>query len=115
MATKYVCFKIDDWLKEYERVAEEIGNVTFTNGDEEHPFKGIQKERIPDAVVIRRQDIFAAPALESYANSVLVAIDILKANKLNDQGPINALQEVADYFHEQAEASRERDDRKLPD
>jgi len=51
---------------------------------------------LPDAVVIRRQDLFAGPALHSYASSIAIA------SKLSDGQGRSALQPIADYFHEQA-------------
>ena len=58
--TKYIVFKRDEfkeWMAQY---------VT-----EDHP------EPIMDATVIRGQDLFAAPALESYANSIGVAMHVM--------------------------------------
>lgn len=66
-----------------------------------------------DAVVIRRQDVFAAPALEAYANAIVCAIQIAGQGSSLNGSSIAALQEIADYFHEQAEKSY-GSDRKLP-
>jgi len=62
---------------------------------------------LEDAVVIRRQDLFAPPALDAYANSIQVALSILNH-------PDEVLSEIADYFHEQAVLSWQTE-RKLPD
>lgn len=59
---------------------------------------------LPDAVVIRRQDVFAAPALEAYANAILCAMALAKGSSL-EGASIAGLQDIADYFHEQAEKS----------
>lgn len=48
---------------------------------------------LADAVVIRRQDLFAGPALHSYAASIGIASRV---------GNLPDLIPVADYFHEQA-------------
>lgn len=66
---------------------------------------------LPDAVVIRRQDIFAAPALHTYYNSIGVALSVLPGTN----GVHKRLQEVADFFHEQATLADSTDFRKLPD
>lgn len=62
---------------------------------------------VPDAVVIRRQDVFAPPALDAYANSISIALEISEA-------PNTHLQVIADYFHEQA-CEAWQTDRKIPD
>lgn len=73
---------------------------------------------LDDAVVIRRQDVFAPPALDCYANAITVTIEGMK---LTDTGTTSAnydtrksLQDTADYFHEQA-AKAWTEQRKLPD
>lgn len=74
--------------------------------------KVIVDARLDDAVVIRRQDVFAAPALDAYANSIQVALML-------DPGNEHAirLREIADYFSEQAAKSWDNNGhpRKLPD
>lgn len=76
---------------------------------------------LDDAVVIRRQDVFAAPALDAYANSIVAAIEALKVVKdrsgkmpLSVYMTVERLQEIADYFHAQANLSWQVE-RKLPD
>lgn len=64
---------------------------------------------VEDAVVIRRQDLFAPPALDSYANSISIAAMMLEPGEQRLK-----MQDVADYFHAQAVASWETE-RKLPD
>lgn len=51
---------------------------------------------LPDATIIRGQDIFAANALFSYSNSILSTIELLEALGTT---PPNHLLTVADYFH----------------
>ncbi len=78
---KYVTFKRDDVIK----VAE--GYATFPTEAE-----------LFDAVVIRRQDFFASPALATYAAMIACAI------KLTTDPTVSAqLQQVADYFQRQSE------------
>jgi hypothetical protein len=64
---------------------------------------------IEDAVVIRRQDAFAPPALDAYANGIRLATSLAPQNGLTKE--LNA---KADYFHEQAVLSWDAV-RKLPD
>lgn len=75
---------------------------------------------IEDAVVIRRQDMFAPPALDSYSNSIQAAIEAVRAAN-GDQditeeaaSNIKRLRDIADYFHDQASISWDTH-RKLPD
>lgn len=68
---------------------------------------------LPDAVVIRRRDVFAAPALEAYANAIVCALALAKGSSLEGSS-IAGLQDIADYFHQQAEKSY-GEVRKVPD
>lgn len=81
---KYVVFKREEW-ENYEHEAAPL------------------PVPIEDAVVIRRQDRFAGPALHAYA----ACIAMVAAEKPE-------LMPVADYFHEQAVLADE-EGRKLPD
>ena len=65
---------------------------------------------VNDAVVIRRQDIFAPPALDAYANSIMVAMSLTDGSDAR----LRRLQEIADYFHEQADISW-NSKRRIPD
>ena len=84
---------------------------------------------VPDAVVIRRQDVFAPPALDAYANAIQCVVETLEKVKrgaeVRDEKPdrpmdytpgeiIDRLRDIADYFHEQATVAW-KSDRKLPD
>ena len=64
---------------------------------------------LEDAVVIRRQDIFAPPALDAYANAMTCVIEASADDRMRRQ-----LQPIADYFHDQA-AKAWTEERKLPD
>jgi hypothetical protein len=68
---------------------------------------------VDDAVVIRRQDIFAPPALDAYANAIQCVIELSKGSSVNGAS-IKGLQDVADYFHDEA-AKSWAEQRKLPD
>lgn len=82
-----------------------------------------------DAVVIRRQDVFAAPAFDAYANAMLCVIEALgkakRGTEIRDPKPdrpidftadevCKRLLEISDYFHMQANLSYDCE-RKLPD
>jgi hypothetical protein len=75
---------------------------------------------VDDAVVIRRQDAFAPPALDAYANLITAAIQVSQDFSSHipgvDQEPpsVIRLREIADYFHEQAALAWDTH-RKLPD
>jgi hypothetical protein len=66
-----------------------------------------------DAVVIRRQDVFAPPALDAYANAIQVVVEMSKGSSV-EGASIAHLREVADYFHDQACKAWDSQ-RKLPD
>jgi hypothetical protein len=71
---------------------------------------------IDDAVVIRRQDLFAPPALDAYANAIQIANTIASHAPVDERAThtMTRLQGIADYFHSQAEAAW-LTERKLPD
>jgi hypothetical protein len=74
---------------------------------------------LEDAVVIRRQDIFAGPGLFSYANAIQTAIDLIGAP--GELGTVSALNELAkleelrDFFWEQAMMASHEPNKKVPD
>jgi len=81
------------------------------NGRESYKREVLAKA-LDGCVVIRLQDVFAAPALHSYAAAMGVAtrfmMDGLPAKR--------HLQDLADYFHEMAmKAEDEHTDKKVPD
>jgi hypothetical protein len=73
-------------------------------------------QEVEDAVVIRRQDVFAPPALDAYANAIQVVIETLQldASEPRTFELMGRLQYIADYFHDQA-AKSWSEQRKLPD
>lgn len=99
MGSKYIVFKQD----EFDRWANSLGE----NDMERMPL-GLQ-----DAVVIRRQDVFAPPALDAYANAMQTCVEVL-CNGSKPTGTAERLQDIADYFHDQA-AKSWTEQRKLPD
>lgn len=104
---KYVVLKregMEDMLKELIlKLGEDAtADVAFLFG----------KYQLLDAVVIRRQDVFAPPALDAYANSIVVALQLIP--ETGEPGVKERLKEIADYFADQAEKSW-HDVRKLPD
>jgi hypothetical protein len=85
---KYYVFKRSD------NIAITDGYVTFATDAE-----------LPDGVVIRRQDLFAAPCLATYANMIA-----LVAKRVEDP----ELLAIADYFEDQARLAAE-EGHKYPD
>lgn len=61
-------------------------------------FKRSEMLALDDAVVIRRQDLFASPCLSTYASMIA-----LVASNINDDERAKDLLGIADYFHRQAE------------
>jgi hypothetical protein len=92
---KYVTFKRDEFLKV-------LGALP---GYQEHAHNAFQEAELPDAVVIRRQDLFAAPCLATYANMIA-----LVAKRVEDP----ELLAIADYFEDQARLAAE-EGHKYPD
>lgn len=110
MAEKYVIFKIEDWryiADAFQRIWGEEARATLE--------ALADPRRVPDGVVIRRQDIFAPPALDAYANALLTAVQLLKADPGGyNERIVKDLEEKAQYFHEQAVLAWDTD-RKVPD
>jgi hypothetical protein len=92
---KYVVFKRDEWDAAPHRI------------DVSEP------KEVEDAVVIRRQDVFAPPALDSYANAITVALE-LTVHGVSQSKRSKQLRHIADYFHQQAELAWNTE-RKIPD
>lgn len=85
---KYVVFKTED----FEAIAGDKGTATRNE---------FMRSAVDDAVVIRRQDHFAASALHMYANGIAMACKLLVEEGM-DSPFVKSLQDTADYFHEQA-------------
>jgi hypothetical protein len=88
---KYIVFHRDEFL-------EHLGNAS-----------GFQHLVVKDAVVIRRQDKIASPALATYASMIAIA-----ASLTTDEEARKGLLKVADYFEDQARAAAD-EGHKLPD
>lgn len=92
--------------------------VTFKREEyQRHTDPGVQKElrelEIQDAVVIRRQDKFASPALATYAAMIaIVASEIPEIGDLTYKK--EELLQIADYFEDQARLAAE-EGWKVPD
>jgi hypothetical protein len=116
---KYITFKRDDFDAMLQPQA-----MNFATA--EQVFSGLRSMALPDAVVIRRQDLFAGPALHSYAAAISIAARLARSNgtaQLNEVSlddtiesakAIRHMQSVADYFHDQALLADE-EGWKLPD
>jgi hypothetical protein len=88
---KYVTFKREDFNAWWNQTS-----VGGTRHDVPAP------QEIKDAVVIRRQDYFASPALAGYAASIAIAIRLSDDDKKRAE-----LMPVADYFQRQSELAAE--------
>lgn len=104
---KYIVFKRKEFITKMNALRLEVDQSIVSH---------IQSGAIDDAVVIRRQDVFAPPALDAYANSITIVIEVLKKSNpdITTEGLIKGLRDAADYFHEQARESWQTV-RKLPD
>lgn len=108
MEGKYIVFKADEFVAACQDLRERT----------DYPADQIllNCRNLEDAVVIRRQDVFAPPALDGYANSITVALEMARAVEGGSEpSPLaRRLQETATYFHEQAALSWDTH-RKVPD
>lgn len=98
MDDKYIVFKRADWFGQ----------------------DGFVPEEIQDAVVIRKQDIFATSALFAYAGAIRTSIEILE-DTLKDNDPeyfsilAARLNHISDYFMSAGEEASKHPHRKVPD
>ena len=95
---KYITFKRSEFNRWWGQ-----GSVGGTIHDVPAP------EELFDAVVIRRQDLFASPCLFTYANMIA-----LVADNIDDRRQAAELMRIADYFHDQAVLAAD-EGHKLPD
>jgi hypothetical protein len=102
---KYIVFKRDawdEWIKNFQAGGEPMALDT-----------------VPDAVVIRLQDIFAGPALHAYASSISTVMEIAQASDT----PVSVfrpeqwerLNQIRDYFFQQALEADDIRTKKVPD
>lgn len=97
---KYVVFKRKDWDEYLSGGGDDIPNL------------------LEDAVVIRPQDIFAAPGLFAYASAIQTAIDLnylQNGSKSMLPVPVSKLEDLRDFFFEQAQFAQEYPSKKFPD
>lgn len=97
---KYVVFKREEFIS----ITDDKGTATQNE---------LLRAALDDAVVIRLHDPFAAPALDGYASSIAVAIEVIQEAGVRHD-VINGLQSAADYFAEAAVIAHETST-KLPD
>lgn len=106
---KYIVFKRKEFMDWWE---------CSSVGGSEHLSHGrvVQSpDSLPDAVVIRRQDLFSPPALDAYCNGIQIAVEALKADSAGYNSKlVERLEGLARYFHAQATAAWETE-RKMPD
>lgn len=99
---KYIVFKRDEFNK--------CMNALMLEVDSSIP-QDITKRQLHDAVVIRKHDVFAGPALHTYAAGITLA-----ASMIEDEHTRRRLNKIAHYFHESAvDADSMISDGKLPD
>jgi hypothetical protein len=85
---KYIVFKRSEW----EAHKSQTGCMPETMA-------------VTDAVVIRTQDVFAGPALHTYANMIQIALALASPRPTTD---LRDLRRIADYFHTRAVEADER-------
>lgn len=92
--SKYLVIKksdIEEWAKKYEL------NAPFIDALAE-----LEKLEVPDACVLRCQDIFVPPALDAYVSGIRIALSLSETQR----GPVKErLEDIADYFHQRAMAA----------
>ena len=101
---KYIVFKreqLDKWLKDF--VPDSVVQAELL------------ADEIPDSVVIRKQDIFAGPALHAYASSISTAIEILEVYGESFDTSKLRLEDIRTYFFEQANDADNIRSKKVPD
>lgn len=113
MADKYVIFKAKDFNDERASWDDE------QSYDAGCAFDNLADMVVPDAIVIRLQDVFAAPGLYTYANNIQNYIEMLEHFTPGTvdlpTGLIEQLEEVRDYFFDMANTASQSENKKLPD
>jgi hypothetical protein len=103
---KYIVFKREDWEEDL---------LPYVGQQKARGYPVPLPEEVDDAVVMRRQDIFAAPAFRLYAATISASLVV--AAKIVAPGMVisnSTLEGIALYFDGQAELS-EQEIRKVPD
>ena len=103
MNDKYFVCKKSDLRELFKR---------FNNPMDEALLREVTDLELPDAEVIRQQDITAAPIFHHYSSGINTLIELADSFAI----PVNRLRlrEIADHFHEAAMAA-EQADHKIPD
>jgi hypothetical protein len=99
---KYYVFKADQFLQYVGAWNEDMPGLPGVA-------RRLADIRLRDAVVIRRQDKFASPALLTYAACIAIT-----ASEVQDEVTRARLLDIADYFQKQGELAGE-EAFKLPD
>src|SRR5678815_3846850 len=104
--SKYIVFKRNEFFE----MMGQLALPPFPGGGAEgqdcapiaqHVIDVAEKTCVEDAIVIRRQDAFAPPALDAYANAITTSIQLdLVVNGGNKHPAVTRLKEIADYFHD---------------
>lgn len=103
---KYVVIKRSDLVELREK---------FTmNPNYIEAFNILEDQNIEDAVVIRRRDTFAYSAFNSYAGSVITALEVMEIASVVEASQMEYLYSLADYFSDQANQARQTPS-KVPD
>lgn len=121
---KYVVFKVGDFYQMMGRLAlppawgvDDSGKVVVGDIDcavlAEEITKVAKEMEVPDATVLRDQDILTAPALSSYADAALTVHDILEGH--SPQSFLDSLQKRAEFFRARAMRAQLATNRRLPD
>lgn len=100
---KYIVFKLSDWADGVERLGELAQYI-----------EGIPP--VEDAVVIRKQDMFAGPGLHAYAMTIQTAIETtrLVTNGMTAELICADLEKIRDYFTQQALEAEACTTKKMP-
>jgi hypothetical protein len=114
---KYVVFKKEDIDQFYDGMGED---GVHCGGSAGIFITDLVERVVSDAVVIRRQDVFAPPALDAYANLISATVTLMVDQGafipgVDEEPPaVKRLREISEYFHEQAAQSWDTH-RKIPD
>lgn len=99
---KYVVFKAENWDDFKEGILSEK-QVEY-----------METALVKDAVVIRRQDIFASSGFYAYAQAIHTAIEMVEQLGFPSITKLRELREIAEYFMNQGDAAKLAQ-HKLPD
>jgi len=111
---KYVVMKAEEFEQWQTKSNFWWGHVTRPRlpGDVDEP-PGLP-EVLDDAIVIRKQDVFASSALFAYAHNIQTALEILEGGSIGKDS-MDHLEELRDFFFEQATEAQELKGVKVPD